>query len=99
VTSEADWAEVAAFATERYGRLDVLVNNAGIVVFAPLTETSLEVFRRVVDVNQVGTFLGMKTAVPAMQSGGSIINISRSMDWSARRGCWRIVRASSPCAA
>ena len=64
--------------TERHGRVDVLVNNAGIFQRAKLLDTSLELYRRIVDVNQVGVFLGMKAVAPAMiaQQSGSIVNIS-----------------------
>jgi len=78
VTSELDWQAVAALALEAYGRIDVLLNNAGIFLAASLEETSLEDFRRVIDVNLVGVFLGMRTVASAMtqQKGGSIINVS-----------------------
>lgn len=61
---------------ETYGRLDVMVNNAGIAVYKPLQELTEEDFDRVVAVNQKGTFFGTKHAVPAMIAvgGGSIIN-------------------------
>ncbi len=77
VASEAAWAEVARSAIETHGRIDVLVNNAGVFLAAPLTDTSLEDFRRLQDVNQVGVFLGMRTVVPLMsrQGSGSIINL------------------------
>jgi 3alpha(or 20beta)-hydroxysteroid dehydrogenase len=78
VTSEADWADVALAATGAHGHVDVLVNNAGVFLAAPLKDTSLEDFRRVQDVNQVGVFLGMRTFAPLMveRGGGSIINLS-----------------------
>ena len=78
VTSEEGWGRAVAASTRRFGRLDVLVNNAGIAEAAPLAETTLESYRRVIDVNQVGVFLGMRAVVPAMTAagGGSIVNIS-----------------------
>src|SRR6266511_4010842 len=76
VTSEVAWETAVRTVTERFGRLDILVNNAGIAPFAPLLHTTLDDYRRVIDVNQVGVFLGMRTAAPAMTSGGSIVNIS-----------------------
>ena len=78
VTREADWSRAVEEAAGRFGRLDVLVNNAGIVRSAPLEEMSLEDFRAVVDVNQVGVFLGMRAAVRGMasQGRGSIVNVS-----------------------
>ena len=78
VTSESDWAAAVAATTGRFGRLDVLVNNAGIAEGAPLWETTLESYRRVIDVNQVGVFLGMRAVVAAMTDagGGSIVNVS-----------------------
>jgi 3alpha(or 20beta)-hydroxysteroid dehydrogenase len=78
VTSEADWAEVTEAATGAHGHVDVLVNNAGVFLAASLKDTSLEDFRRVQEVNQVGVFLGMRTIAPLMvdRGGGSIINLS-----------------------
>jgi NAD(P)-dependent dehydrogenase (short-subunit alcohol dehydrogenase family) len=78
VTAEDDWQRAVEIAEQVYGKLDVLVNNAGIVRMAPLDETSLEAWNAVINVNQTGVFLGMKYAVPAMRraGGGSIINIS-----------------------
>jgi len=78
VTSETDWQAVAASALEAHGRIDILLNNAGIFLAASLQETSLEDFQRVIEVNTVGVFLGMRAVAPSMteQSAGSIINVS-----------------------
>jgi len=79
VRSEDDWAAVAAEATRRFGSIDVLVNNAGILVIGALThQVELADYMRVIEVNQVGVFLGMKAVIPTMleQHKGSIVNIS-----------------------
>jgi 3alpha(or 20beta)-hydroxysteroid dehydrogenase len=78
VTSEAAWEDVARAAIETHDHIDVLVNNAGVFLAAPLKDTSLEDFRRLQEVNQVGVFLGMRTVAPLMAQygSGSIINLS-----------------------
>lgn len=78
VTDEQAWADAVAATIERFGRLDVLVNNAGIVRFARVQDESLEMFRKVIDINLVGVFLGIKAVTQPMRDagGGSIINIS-----------------------
>ncbi|MFI5804171.1 glucose 1-dehydrogenase [Streptomyces sp. NPDC051561] len=78
VTSEEDWARVAAYAVAEFGSLDGLVNNAGISTGQFLAEESVEHFRKVLDINLTGVFIGMKTVIPAMKEngGGSIVNIS-----------------------
>ncbi|MGI9006579.1 MAG: glucose 1-dehydrogenase [Streptosporangiaceae bacterium] len=78
VTSEAGWAAAVDLATSAFGRLDVLVNNAGVLVFASIEEMSALEFRRILEVNAVGTWLGMKAALGPMRAagGGSIINVS-----------------------
>jgi 3alpha(or 20beta)-hydroxysteroid dehydrogenase len=78
VMSEKQWEAVAAWAIEAHGGIDVLVNNAGVFLLARLEETTLEDFRRVQEVNQVGVFLGMRTIAPTMaaRGSGSIINVS-----------------------
>jgi 3alpha(or 20beta)-hydroxysteroid dehydrogenase len=78
VTSEERWQQVVAHALDAHGRIDVLLNNAGVFLAAPMTDTLVEDFRRVIDINVTGVFLGMRTVTPAMieQSAGSVINLS-----------------------
>lgn len=78
VTREEDWAAAVDETERAFGRLDVLVNNAGIGDGAPLAEMTLESYRRVTEINQTGVFLGMRAAVEPMTraGGGSIVNIS-----------------------
>jgi 3alpha(or 20beta)-hydroxysteroid dehydrogenase len=78
VTSESGWTQAVAATLRRFGSLDVLVNNAGIAEAAPLAEMTLESYRRVIDVNQIGVFLGMRAVVEPMTAagGGSILNVS-----------------------
>jgi len=81
VTNEIDWRRAVAAAEQRFGKLDVLVNNAGIGGAGRLEDTKLEDWNRVMDVNATGVFLGTKTAVPALRraGGGSIVNISSQL--------------------
>ncbi|MEU6552887.1 SDR family oxidoreductase [Streptomyces sp. NPDC046915] len=74
VSREEDWQAALAAARKAYGRVDGLVNNAGILRFNSLVDTPLEEFMQVVQVNQVGCFLGMKTVAPALAEGGTIVN-------------------------
>ena len=78
VTSEAGWAAAVALAADAFGKLDVLVNNAGVLTFARIADMPLAEFRRVLEVNAVGCWLGMKAVIGPMKAtgGGSIINIS-----------------------
>jgi 3alpha(or 20beta)-hydroxysteroid dehydrogenase len=78
VRDEAAWSTLVAEIISADGRLDALVNNAGIFTYARLTETSVDDFTRQFDVNQLGVFLGMRAVAPAMKEAGrgSIINIS-----------------------
>ena len=78
VTKEQSWADALAATLAAFGKLNVLVNNAGTAEGSAFAETSLESYRRVTEVNQTGVFLGMRAAVEPMTraGGGSIINIS-----------------------
>jgi NAD(P)-dependent dehydrogenase (short-subunit alcohol dehydrogenase family) len=79
VTSEARWVEVVAETVKRYGRLDILVSNAGIAIGAPtIVEMTLEDWRRQTAINLDGVFLSVKHCLPAMRKGGggSIILMS-----------------------
>ncbi|MDQ4489519.1 glucose 1-dehydrogenase [Sinomonas sp. ASV486] len=78
VSKAKDWESVVGHATEEYGRIDVLVNNAGILAFTALQDTEEEVWDRIFAVNAKGTYLGCKAVLPAMQrsTAPSIINIS-----------------------
>lgn len=81
VTSEADWQAAVDLAVSRFGKLDVLVNNAGIGAHGRVEDTSAEAWDRVMAINAKGVFLGTKAAIPAMRraGGGSIINISSQL--------------------
>ena len=78
VTSEEDWATVIAKTEEAFGPVNVLVNNAGITMAKNMLDMTVEEYRRIVEINQVSVFLGMKTTAPSMMKagGGSIVNIS-----------------------
>ncbi|MBO0907067.1 SDR family NAD(P)-dependent oxidoreductase [Arthrobacter sunyaminii] len=76
-SSPEDWTRVVDAAVSAFGRVDVLVNNAGYCPVAPLAETSEDIIRRAIDINLIGPILGMQAVLPAMRgAGGSIINIA-----------------------
>lgn len=78
VTKPADWEQVVSKAEEAFGAVNILVNNAGISMNKTIFDITEEEYRRIVDINQVSVFLGMKTVLPSIQKGenGSIVNIS-----------------------
>ena len=78
VTSDESWRSVVEAVCTAHGRLDVLVNNAGVWDAGTLADLTPEAYRRVIEINQVGVFLGMRAVAPHMRGRGrgSIVNIS-----------------------
>ena len=78
VSSEEEWDAAVAATLDAHGRLDILVNNAAIQINSPLADHALADYEKLVSVNQVGVFLGMRSVVRPMSDvgGGSIVNIS-----------------------
>jgi 3alpha(or 20beta)-hydroxysteroid dehydrogenase len=78
VTDEASWQAAIAFAEEAFDPVSILINNAGVLAIEPIVELAYEEWRRVIDTNLTGAFLGMKTVHPSMKraGGGAIVNVS-----------------------
>jgi NAD(P)-dependent dehydrogenase (short-subunit alcohol dehydrogenase family) len=91
VTQEESWNSVIADTVAKYGKLDIVVNNAAVITYEPILETTLDVWNNIVNVDQLGVFLGMKAAIPEMikNGGGSIVNFS---------SIWGLVGADSAAA-
>ena len=88
VTREADWQNVVQTTVSRFGKLDILVNNAGVSATMVADPLDTEGWRRIMEINATGVFLGTKHAIPAMQraGGGSIVNISSIMGFVGGEG-------------
>ncbi len=107
VTSESDWESAVQAAIDAYGKLDILLNNAGILIRKNIEETTEADWDRIFSVNAKGVFLGTKAAIPAMREngGGSIINISStaglvgspngSASYTATKGAVRLFTKST----
>ena len=107
VTSESDWESAVQTAVSTYGKLDVLLNNAGILIRKNIEETTEADWDRIFSVNAKGVFLGTKAAIPAMRENGagSIINISStaglvgspngSASYTATKGAVRLFTKST----
>ena len=107
VTSESDWDAAVQAAVSAYGKLDILLNNAGILIRKNIEETTGDDWDRIFAVNAKGVFLGTKAAIPAMREngGGSIINISStaglvgspngSASYTATKGAVRLFTKST----
>ena len=79
VTKEKEAKRVVDTALEEFGRLDILVNNSGVYEFAPIETTTEEQYRKMFDLNVLGTLLTTKAAVPHLGEGASVINISSAV--------------------
>ena len=107
VTSESDWESAVQATVDTYGKLDILLNNAGILIRKNIEETTAEDWDRIFAINAKGVFLGTRAAIPAMRDagGGSIINISStaglvgspngSASYTATKGAVRLFTKST----
>lgn len=89
VSKTSDWDAAVNSAMERFGRIDVLVNNAGILRIAPIEEYTDDTWDQVIGINLSGTFKGIRAVIPAMKAagGGSIVNISSTAGLKGFQSC------------
>lgn len=79
VSDEASTVGMVASVRERFGRIDIVVNNAGVVSHRTIDQLDMDEWRRVIDTNLTGLFVVVREALPAMQEGGSIINVTSAV--------------------
>ena len=100
VSDEAAWTDAVKRTINTFGKLNILVNNAGIIRVLPLEKTDLEIFTKVINTNLVGTFLGIKAVMETMKvnGGGSIVNfLFYCVGIEHEINIYNLILAISPC--
>lgn len=88
ITSEDNWGELVASVVAEHGKVDILINNAGVLAITPLATSTLDEWNRVIAINLTGTFLGIRAVAESMKAagGGVIVNISSTAGLTAYSG-------------